>query len=163
MTRCYKEAKNPTKKLNTGFDNFLYQKFEDYIFLQKAMFKFTFTAKSSKNIAGLSSLETPAEEQICERIVNSLWEIENNMLYRSTWFHSKIIKLLSKLLPTNWCKKEREPHIIATYALCKKISPINHRSESIIYFRFLSYKYLERIYCKIWNVLFQNLWQVWSY
>lgn len=69
LSKCYKEAKNPTKRVNTGFDNFLYQKFEDYVFLQKAMFKFTYTAKSSKNIAGLSSLETAAEDQICERLV----------------------------------------------------------------------------------------------
>lgn len=69
INRCYKEPKQPKKKVKSDFENLIYQKFEDYAFLQKALFKFSFVAKSSKNIAGMTNLETVAEEQICERMV----------------------------------------------------------------------------------------------
>jgi len=67
--RCYKEAKQPKKRVKATFEDYIYQKFEDYAFLGKSLYKFTFSASSSKNIAGLTNLETVKEDQICERLV----------------------------------------------------------------------------------------------
>jgi len=69
LSKCYKEPKAPKKKVKSDYESLIYQKFEDFVFLQKALFRFTFTAKSSKNVAGLTNLETVAEDQICERLI----------------------------------------------------------------------------------------------
>jgi len=72
LSKSYKEPKSQKKKIKSDFESLIYQKFEDFVFLQKAQFRFTFTAKSSKNVAGLTNLETVAEEQICERLIYML-------------------------------------------------------------------------------------------
>jgi len=69
LSKCYKEAKQPKKRVKATFEDYIYQKFEDYAFLGKSLYKFTFSASSSKNIAGLTNLETVKEDQICERLI----------------------------------------------------------------------------------------------
>jgi len=71
LSKCYKDSQQPkkrTKTMNT-FEDYIFQKFEDFVFLQKALYKFSFSASSTKNVAGLTNLETVKEEQICERLV----------------------------------------------------------------------------------------------
>jgi len=68
--RCYKELKKTQKKKNTGYEEYMYNKFEDFVFLQKAPIKFNFEAHSARNSAGLTNLETEQDEQLCLRLVS---------------------------------------------------------------------------------------------
>jgi protein BCP1 len=73
LYRCYREVKKTSKKKNTvEYDDMIYAKFEDYVFLQKAPVKFMFEAKSSRSMAGITNLETEKDEQICYRLVTNL-------------------------------------------------------------------------------------------
>ena len=65
----------PQKKVkaNPGtlqLNDLIYQKYEDYYFLQKSEFYFSFEAHSTKNVGGLTNnLNKDLQEEICLRII----------------------------------------------------------------------------------------------
>jgi len=69
LSKCYKEVKRSIKKKQLEYDDYIYQKFEDFAFLQKAPMKFLFEAHSSKSMAGLTNVETEPEDQQCLRLI----------------------------------------------------------------------------------------------
>jgi len=59
LSRCFKDMKKPTgKKIKSGFvyEDYSFPKFEDFEFLKNSEISFTFPSRSTKNAAGLSTL-----------------------------------------------------------------------------------------------------------
>jgi hypothetical protein len=72
-TRIFKDNKFAGKKKQKTSENalndFIFQKFEDFAFAEKAEIYFMFQAHTSKNSAGITNLEAEMNGEICYRLV----------------------------------------------------------------------------------------------
>lgn len=58
------------QKLNeNSLNDFIFQKFEDFAFAEKAEIYFMFQAHTSKNSAGITNLEAEMSGEVCYRLV----------------------------------------------------------------------------------------------